>query len=316
MDPVIQVDRLVKTYQKARKPAVDGISLDVAAGEFFAFLGPNGAGKTTTISILTTTLAKTSGTARIGGHDLDTEAQAVREEIGVLFQKASLDQALSAEENVRLHAAVYGLYPYRPFHRFMPAAYRRQVRELAELMGIADLMGKPVKTLSGGMQRRLEVMRSLMHAPRILFLDEPTQGLDAMSRRALWTHLQQVRKERGTTLFLTTHYIEEAESADRVCVLNHGRIAMLDTPAGLKQRLTGRHLLVDAEDRAALAAELATQPVEVTGAGPLRIAFSTTTAQAIVASLRTPLTLLRIVEPSLEDAYVRLLGSPAEQEAA
>ena len=145
-------------------------------GELFAFLGPNGAGKTTTISILTTTLAKTSGTVTIAGHDLDREATAVRRNIGIIFQNPSVDLHLSGEENIRLHVALYGIYGYRPFYRTMPAEYRQRIEQLADVVGLGDELHKPLKTFSGGMKRKLEIIRSLMHRPRVLFLDEPTSG--------------------------------------------------------------------------------------------------------------------------------------------
>ena len=190
---MIDVQDLVKRYRKADRNAVDGISFEVAAGEFFALLGPNGAGKTTTISILTTTLAPTAGRATIDGHDIVTEASAVRRRVGIIFQRPSLDQNLTAEENVRFHAILYGLYPYRPTFASMPAAYRTQVAELAAMLRIEREIFEPIRTYSGGMRRKLEIVRSLMHRPQVLFLDEPTAGLDAPSRRTLWEHLRTVR---------------------------------------------------------------------------------------------------------------------------
>jgi ABC-2 type transport system ATP-binding protein len=234
---ILEVSGLTKRYQKARELAVDGLSFTVPAGAFFAFLGPNGAGKTTTISILTTTLAKTSGRVIIAGYDLEHETKQIREKVGIIFQKPSLDKTLSAEENIRFHACLYGMFAYRPFFRWMPAAYKDRVAELAEIVGLQDKLFQPVKKLSGGMQRKLEILRSLMHTPDILFLDEPTQGLDAVSRRALWQYIDTVRRERGTTVFLTTHYIDEAEKADKLCVINHGRLVFDGAPRQLKAGL-------------------------------------------------------------------------------
>ena len=230
MTPIIEVEDLTKRYKKASSPAVDGISFEVEPGELFAFLGPNGAGKTTTISILTTTLAKTSGRIAIAGHDLDRDPTGVRRTIGIIFQNPSIDQHLSGEENIRLHVAIYGLYGYRPLYRLMPKAYRERVEELAEVVGLGVEVFRPLKSYSGGMKRKLEIIRSLMHRPSVLFLDEPTSGLDPVSRRGLWRYLREVRNQDGTTVFLTTHYLEEAEEADRVCVIDHGRIATLGTP--------------------------------------------------------------------------------------
>jgi ABC-2 type transport system ATP-binding protein len=257
MDPAIRVDHLVKRYKQGVTPAVDDISFDVERGELFAFLGPNGAGKTTTISILTTTLSKTSGTVTIDGHDLDRDAKAVRRSIGIIFQNPTIDLHLSAEENIRLHVAIYGIHGYRPLYRLMPAAYRERVERLAAIVGLEKDLFRPIRTYSGGMKRKLEIIRSLMHRPGILFLDEPTSGLDPVSRRDLWTYLRDVRNQDGTTVFLTTHYLDEAEEADRVCVIDHGRISMIGSPEHMKRELLERSIVLDAPDRAGLIAELA-----------------------------------------------------------
>ncbi|MDR1358266.1 MAG: ABC transporter ATP-binding protein [Coriobacteriales bacterium] len=235
MSTVIEVNNLVKRYKGAKEPSVDDISFSVERGEFFAFLGPNGAGKTTTISILATTLSKTSGEVRIAGFDVAREARQVREKVGIIFQQPSLDPNLTAEENIRFHACLYGMCGYRPGFRLMPAAYQSKVIELAELVGIEDVLFKPIKKLSGGMQRKLEIIRSLIHTPDVLFLDEPTQGLDAVSRRSLWNYLDETRRRYGTTVFLTTHYIDEAEHVDTVCIINHGRIAVCASPEEMRR---------------------------------------------------------------------------------
>jgi ABC-2 type transport system ATP-binding protein len=314
MEPIIRVEHLTKRYKKTSTAAVDDISFDVRPGELFAFLGPNGAGKTTTISILTTTLAKTSGSVTIAGYDLDREATAVRRNIGIIFQNPSIDLHLSGEENIRLHVAIYGLYGYRPFYRLMPAEYRERVELLARVVGLNGDIHRPLKTFSGGMKRKLEIIRSLMHRPGVLFLDEPTSGLDPVSRRGLWDYLRQVRNTDGTTVFLTTHYLEEAEEADRVCVIDHGRIAVIGTPDDLKRRLLDRSVLVDATDRPALVAELESKglrPIHDAG-GLLRVPYDTATAQELIARIQTPLSVLRVHEPSLEEAYVELLREPEE----
>ncbi len=316
-DPVIAVEHLTKRYKKSRVPAVDAISFDVLSGELFAFLGPNGAGKTTTISILTTTLSKTAGRVTIAGHDLDRDATGVRRSIEIIFQNPSIDQHLSGEENIRLHVAIYGLYGYRPLYRAMPAEYRARVEELAQVVGLGDDLFRPLKRFSGGMKRKLEIIRSLMHRPRVLFLDEPTAGLDPVSRHSLWSYLRTVRNTEGTTIFLTTHYLEEAEEADRVCVIDHGRIAISGTPDELKHRLLERSVQLDAPDRAALIAELAASGLEprVDDAGLVRVAYEGATAQQLIARIRAPLTVLRVREPSLEEAYVAFLREPTEDAA-
>ncbi len=236
-ESILEVKNLTKQYAKAPKPAVDGISFHVNEGEFFAFLGPNGAGKTTTISILTTTLGKTSGDVKIAGYDIEKQAREVRERIGIIFQKPSIDVNLTAEENIRFHACLYGVYSYRPTFRMMPASYKKRISDLAEIVDIGDQLFKPVKKMSGGQQRKFEIIRSLIHTPKVLFLDEPTTGLDAVSRRGVWEYLNNVRQENGTTIFLTTHYIDEAEGADTVCIINNGKIAACCSPAQLKTTL-------------------------------------------------------------------------------
>jgi ABC-2 type transport system ATP-binding protein len=232
----IEVDQLVKRYRSAAVNAVDGISFDVPEGQLFCLLGPNGAGKTTTVSVLTTTLAPTSGRVRIAGLDLATEQSRVRGQLGVVFQQPSLDLNLTAEENIRLHAVLYGLYPWRPSGRLMPAGYRRQVQHMADVLDISDLLGRRARALSGGQRRRLEIVRALMHRPAVLFLDEPTAGLDPESRRSLWAYLAHARAALGTTVLVTTHYLAEAEAADAVCVLAGGRIIERGSPAEVKQR--------------------------------------------------------------------------------
>ena len=214
----VEVAHLVKRYRGARRNAVDDISFDVPEGQLFCILGPNGAGKTTTVSILTTTLAATSGRVRIAGRDPERQQAQVRGDLGVVCQQPSLDLNLTAEENIRLHAVLYGLYPWRPRYRLMPAGYRAEVQEMADVLDISGSLGRRARTLSGGQRRRLEIVRALMHRPRVLFLDEPTAGLDPASRRGLWAYLRQEGQGPGTVI-LTTHYLEEAEAADSVCVL-------------------------------------------------------------------------------------------------
>jgi ABC-2 type transport system ATP-binding protein len=307
MQPIIEVENLTKRYKGAKANAVDGISFSVAAGEFFTLLGPNGAGKTTTISILTTTLNPTSGAARIAGHDIRHAASAVRRNIGIIFQQPSLDFNLTAEENVRFHAVLYGLYPFRPTFSTMPRTYKQQVSELAALLGLESDMGKPVKKFSGGMRRKLEIIRSLLHEPGVLFLDEPTSGLDPVSRRTLWEYLRQVRRERGTTIFLTTHYLDEAEEADQTCIINHGRIVAQGSPEQVKAQLTETYLLIDAQDRSRLREELRRLKVEFTEAASFKINVRGGDIQRIIKAIETPLSLVKTHNPSLEDAYLEII---------
>lgn len=308
MTAVIEVENLIKRYHSSDTNAVDGISFSVSPGAFFTLLGPNGAGKTTTISILTTTLAPTSGTARIAGHDLVTEAGAVRQNVGIIFQKPSLDLNLTAEENVRFHAVMYGLYPFRPTFSLMPRAYKKQIDDLTHILGLQNDIFKPIKTFSGGMKRKLEIIRSLIHNPRVLFLDEPTVGLDPASRRNLWEYIRRVRQDAGTTVFLTTHYLDEAEEADTICIISKGAIVAYGTPEAVKTRLIEKYLLVDAQDKDGLRAELQQLDVPFAETGHFKISLNgTPTAHQILKAIDTPLTMLKTHNPSLEDAYLAIV---------
>jgi ABC-2 type transport system ATP-binding protein len=214
---------------------------------------------------------------------------------------------LTAEENVRFHAILYGLYPYAPTFALMPRAYRDQVRELAALLQISDDIHKPIKTFSGGMRRKLEIVRSLIHRPKVLFLDEPTAGLDVPSRRTLWEYLATIRRESGTTIFLTTHYLEEAEAADHVCIIDKGKVVSLGTPLDIKKDLVQEYVLVDADDRRRLREELARLELPVEGEGPFRIMLGGRGIHPVLKSIETPLSLVRTHAPTLEDAYLEIV---------
>lgn len=311
-DAVIEAEALTKRYKKSAANAVDGISFTVAEGEFFALLGPNGAGKTTTISILTTTLLPTSGSVRIGGWDVRSQSRQVRRQVGIVFQQPSLDLNLTAEENVRFHAILYGLYPYRPSFRTMPAGYRNRFRELSEILGLRAEMFKPVKRFSGGMRRKLEIVRSLMHRPAVLFLDEPTAGLDADSRRSLWEYLKAIRSTTGATVFLTTHYLEEAEEADTICIIDGGRIVSLGTPAVIKKDLVEEYLLVSAPDRTALRKELEHLGLSYVEGPWFKIWLNGSSVHSVLKAIDTPLSSVRTHMPTLEDAYLAVLKKPGD----
>ena len=232
---MIRVENLVKTYGEIK--AVNDISFHVERGEIFAFLGPNGAGKTTTIKMLTTLLRPSSGTVTIDGIDPSTNQNEARKRFGIVFQDPSLDDELTAFENMDLHGALYG----------MPRKLRNERTEM--LLGLFELKDRrdhPVKQFSGGMRRRLEIARSLLHTPKIIFLDEPTLGLDPQTRNQLWTHVRKLNEEENVTVFLTTHYMEEADRvAQRIAIIDHGRIVAQGTSAELKQQ-TGAETLEQA----------------------------------------------------------------------
>jgi len=223
---MIEIDQLQKSYGAVR--AVDGIDLRVAQGELFAFLGPNGAGKTTTIRILTGLTRIGGGRAAIGGHDITLEPQAAKRQCGLVPQHVNLDSELTVRQNLDIHGRLFGMEPDRR---------RARTAELLDYVEMADRIDQPVKQLSGGLKRRLMIARALMHEPRLLFLDEPTVGLDPAIRRRIWALIKRVQQD-GATIFLTTHYIEEAEFlAGRVAFLDQGRIVALDRPQDLMARL-------------------------------------------------------------------------------
>mgnify|MGYP000038172462 CR=1 FL=1 len=307
MKLIIEVKDLVKKYKKSTVNAVDHISFNVEEGEFFAFLGPNGAGKTTTISILTTILSKTAGEVKIVGYDIEKNQNEVRQRVGIIFQNPSLDRNLTAEENIRLHAILYGLYSYRPSYHFMPDSYKKRVLELSDLMDLKKDIFKPINTFSGGMKRKLEIIRGLMHQPKILFLDEPTLGLDPVSRRALWEYLKEVRKKSKTTIFLTTHYLDEAEDTDHTAIINFGKIVEFGTPSQIKKKLVKEYLVVDAIDRKKLKEELKEKRIKFYEADGLRVDVKQEHIKETLDRIKTPLSVVKTHVPSLEDAYLEVV---------
>ena len=229
--PAIEVDGLVKTYGDAE--AVRGVSFTVARGEIFGFLGPNGAGKSTTINMLCTLARPTSGSARVSGFDVATERDDVRRHIGLVFQDQTLDGYLTAAQNLRMHAELYGIDA-----GVVPA----RMRQMLEMVDLWDRRDSTVMTFSGGMRRRLEIARGLMHSPRVLFLDEPTIGLDPQTRSSIWRYIRALQEAEGTTIFMTTHYMDEAEFCDRIAIIDRGELVVLDTPAALKARVGAERL--------------------------------------------------------------------------
>jgi ABC-2 type transport system ATP-binding protein len=308
MKNAVVVENLVKKYNKSSVNAVDGVSFEVKDGEFFTLLGPNGAGKTTTISILNTTLSKTSGRVEVFGQEIDDNPAVVRQKIGVIFQNPSLDLNLTAEENVRFHAILYGLYPYRPFFSMMPKGYRDKVNELSEILGINKEIHQPIKTFSGGMKRKLEIVRGLIHRPKILFLDEPTTGLDPLSRKNLWEYLSLVRKSDGITLFLTTHYLEEAEGSDRICIIDGGKVVTNGTPNSIKKDLVDDYLLVKSKDKLSLLGELEKNGIKYVDGPEIKIKIKNDQVQNFLANLKTKLDSIKIHTPTLEEAYLEIIS--------
>jgi ABC-2 type transport system ATP-binding protein len=235
--PAVRVRGLVKSYGSVR--AVRGIDLDVAPGETFGFLGPNGAGKSTTINILCTLATASAGTAEVAGFDVVRQRAAVRRQIGLVFQEPTLDGYLSGEQNLRFHGELYGV------DRASAAARREQV---LRMVGLWERRGDEVNKYSGGMRRRLEIARGLLHSPSVLFLDEPTIGLDPQTRKSIWSYLSELHRTEKTTVFVTTHYMEEAENCDRIAIMNEGRIVALDTPDRLKAGVGADRVQISTSD--------------------------------------------------------------------
>lgn len=233
MDTVLEASQLAKRFKTIE--AVRGVSFSVRRGELFGFLGPNGAGKTTTIKMLTTLLAPTSGSARVAGFDVVHDQVRVREAIGVVFQEPSLDLVLTAEENLMFHGWLYGM---------KTDEIKARSKELLKLVDLEGRAKEKVANFSGGMKRRLEIARGLLHEPKLFFLDEPTLGLDPQTRNHIWGYLHDLKNKKGVTLFLTTHYMDEAEFCDRIAIMDNGKIVSIGTPAELKEA-TGKKTLND-----------------------------------------------------------------------
>jgi ABC-2 type transport system ATP-binding protein len=295
--------------------AVDRIDLNIEAGEIVGFLGPNGAGKTTTLRMLTTLLRPTAGSARIAGLDLLTVPDKVRRQIGLVAQAGGTDLNCLVAEEVMLQAALHGMDR---------ATCRRRTALLLDQLDLDDLARRRVKTLSGGQRRRLDIAVGMAHQPRVLFLDEPTAGLDPQSRKNLWEHVRRLRQDAGTTVFITTHYLEEADAlCDRILVIDHGRIVAEDTPEGLKQQVSGDVLTVTVDSDLEMAGALLTSLPGVRGVAPLgdrtlRLAadHSDQTVIRLVTTLRgagISVRGLQLTRPSLEDVFLTLTGdSPRE----
>jgi ABC-2 type transport system ATP-binding protein len=289
-EPVVEAIGLGKDYGRIR--AVEAIDLAVGREEFFGFLGPNGAGKTTMIHMLTTLTRPTRGTAVVAGHDVIEEPLAVRKHVGLVFQETSLDPELSAEENLRLSGRLYGLDR---------AALSRRIDEVLALFELQDRRSDPVRTFSGGMRRLVDLARGILHRPTVLFLDEPTLGLDPVNRQRVWGFLERLAGEEQMTLFLTTHYLEEAEPCDRVVIVDHGEVVANGTPEALKRDLGGQESveLIVREPGEDLLADIARR----TGAEPRRTAdgvvLSVDSAEAVLA------TLLPLVGQEIESLSVR-----------
>jgi ABC-2 type transport system ATP-binding protein len=284
--------------------AVRGIDFEVAPGEIFGFLGPNGAGKSTTISMLCTLVKPTGGSATVAGFDVNRERDAVRRNIGLVFQDTTLDTYLTAEQNMRLHAELYGV----PRELVGP-----RMQQVLEMVGLWERRRSAVLTFSGGMKRRLEIARGLMHSPRVLFLDEPTVGLDPQTRRSIWTYIRELKNAEDITIFLTTHYMDEAEYCDRIAIMDKGVIVVLDTPDALKASVGQDRVTLQTDDDAAAIAAIA-EHFQITaqiseGAVSFGVAQGEHFVPRLFAELGVPIRSVSVSRPSLDDVFMSYTGT-------
>jgi ABC-2 type transport system ATP-binding protein len=305
----IEVSALVKDFGPLR--AVDGISFSVKEGEIFGFLGPNGAGKSTTINVLCTLLRPTSGRVRVNGHDCVREPEAVRSSIGLIFQDPTLDNELTAWENLKFHCYLYNM------ERKM---MRERIHHLLELVGLSDRSRELVKRYSGGMKHRLEIARGLLHHPQILFLDEPTLGLDPQTRDTIWDFIRDLRSRERITMFMTTHYMEEAENCDQIAIIDHGKLIARGTPESLKQMVKGDLICLRGGDpdslkrriRAHFGLEAQGEEGELT----LKVESGEEFMPRLLERLGAEISFVSVTKPSLNDVFLRLVGRQIREEKA
>jgi len=301
-EPAIKVAGLTKNYGEIE--AVRGIDFEVPVGETFGFLGPNGAGKSTTIKMLCTLARPTSGSAQVAGHEVTADRDAVRRNIGLVFQDTTLDNYLTGAQNLRFHAALYGV----------PApAVEPRMRQVLEMVGLWERRDSVVMTYSGGMKRRLEIARGLLHAPHVLFLDEPTVGLDPQTRASIWEYINDLKSREDITIFLTTHYMDEAEHCDRIAIIDHGKIVAIDTPEALKASVGKDRVQIHTADDQAAIAELAREFGLEAAMHEGAVTFSVSSGEQFVprlfAGLTTAIKSVSVSRPTLDDVFMSYTGT-------
>jgi ABC-2 type transport system ATP-binding protein len=306
---ILEVENISKKF--GALTAVDGISFEVKEGEIFGFLGPNGAGKTTTINMLCTLLRPTGGNASINGYNVLSQQKEVRSSIGLVFQDPTLDEYLTGVQNLRFHAYAYNV----------PRNVReKRINELMELVGLSDRQKHKVRTYSGGMKRRLELARGLLHRPRVLFLDEPTLGLDPQTRRHIWEYIHTLRQQEKLTIFLTTHYMDEAENCDRIAIIDYGKIIALDTPDNHKDALGGDLVTLQAEDNEAALRELEERyklsPQMQNGSISFCVQQGEKFLPSFVRGFKNRIISIGVHRPTLDDVFLRLTGRAIREQGA
>jgi ABC-2 type transport system ATP-binding protein len=313
MAVAIKIRNLTKKFNDL--VAVDNISFAIEQGEIFGLLGPNGAGKTTTLSMLSTMLRPTSGSATINGIDIEHDEDGVRKSIGIVFQDQSLDEELTAWENMDFHGRLYRI----------PADIRKKrIAELLRLVELEDRKNDIVKTFSGGMRRRLEIARGLLHHPSVLFLDEPTLGLDPQTRNHLWVYIATLAREKGITIILTTHYMDEADRlCNRIAIIDHGKIIALDTPKNLKDGIGGDVVTIKSPDPEAIVSALSEPWIIRVERHRDEVNISLQNAEEHISTIvtllntqRIPIESIAIHKPTLEDVFLSFTGKTIREEEA
>lgn len=306
---VIVVDNLVKDFKGF--VAVAGVSFEVMAGEIFGFLGPNGAGKTTTVKMLCTLLHPTAGTAKVAGYDILRQPSQVRKSIGIIFQDPSLDDRLTAKENLRFHGIIYKVP-----NQELP----QRITKALEWMELSERANDLVRNFSGGMKRRLEIARGLLHSPQVLFLDEPTLGLDPQTRYQIWQYLIELRHEKNITLFMTTHYMDEAEYCDRIAIIDYGKIIALDTPHRLKARMQDDIVNIKTEDDLLTEKELWSKYKIKAKCDSEGLHFAVPNGAEFVPKMMRELNArvkaVTIRRPTLDDVFLKLTGREIREDSA
>ena len=311
-NPLVKVSHLTKTFGSFT--AVKSISFVVQEGEIFGLLGPNGAGKSTTIKMICTLMKPTSGRITVAGADVVTDPDRVRSSIGIVFQDNSLDSGLTGQENLEFHCMMYHI----------PREERTErIRNVLRLMDLTDFKDRIIKTYSGGMRRRLEIARGLLHEPRLLILDEPTVGLDPQTRRYIWEYVNQLREHHRTSILMTTHYMDEAENCNRIAILDKGEIVALDTPAGLKKMVGEDRIELTTRNNAWLIQTLETQYSIHASEYDGKVIFEKQDADHFVPRLMAelaqlpesiPIDMLNVRRPALEDVFIQLTGRTIRDE--
>jgi ABC-2 type transport system ATP-binding protein len=314
MSEIISIENVIEVKDLTRKfkafTAVDNISFDVKKGEVFGFLGPNGAGKTTTINMLCTLLRPTSGRATVAGYDVDTQMDMVRSSIGLVFQDTTLDDYMTAEQNLRFHALAYGV---------PPDVRDSRLKSLMEMVELWPRRKDRTRTYSGGMRRRLEIARGLLHQPDVLFLDEPTIGLDPQTRNKIWGYIHELRKQIGLTIFMTTHYMDEADlNCDRIGIIDRGKIIALDTPARLKDAVGGDVITLRTTDNAAALTEIKSRYNIEALAKDDQVVFSVqggeTFLPEFVKNFSGQIQGISLRRPTLDDVFLKYTGREIRSE--